>query len=335
MKIAVIGAGSWGTALALLLSDIGHDVRMWVYKEKGSDEILEKKENVVYLPKFPFPSNLTPSYSFEYVLDSAELVVTVVPTQVYRGILPEMLPFVKSNMVFVSASKGIENNTMERVSEILNEFLNPLGITKIGVISGPSFAKEVAKKFPTAVTVAFKDENVAKEVQEVFACNYFRTYSNTDLTGVEFCGALKNVIAIASGMVDGLGFAMNTRAALMTRGLVEITRMGLVLGGEPTTFPGLAGMGDLVLTCTGSLSRNLKVGRELGKGKTIEEITSSMNMVAEGVKTAISVNQLVKKMGIEMPISEKVYEIIYNGKNPKVGVKELMTRTLKSEKNIF
>jgi len=335
MKIAVIGAGSWGTALALLLADIGHDVRMWVFKEKGSDEILSKKENVLYLPEFPFPSNLNPMYSMEQVMDGAELIVTVVPTQVYRKILPEMLPFVKKDMVFVSASKGIENNTMERVSEILNEFLNPLGITKIGVISGPSFAKEVAKKYPTAVTVAFRDEAVAKEVQNIFACDYFRTYSNTDLTGVEFCGALKNVIAIASGMIDGLGFAMNTRAALMTRGLVEITRMGLVLGGEPETFPGLAGMGDLVLTCTGALSRNLKVGRELGKGHTIEEITSSMNMVAEGVKTAISVNQLVEKMGIEMPISQKVYEIIYKGKNPKVGVRELMTRTLKSEKEIF
>jgi len=335
MKIAVIGAGSWGTALALLLADIGHDVRMWVFKEKNSDEIFEKRENVIYLPDFPFPSNLTPSYSFEYVLDEAELVVTVVPTQVYRKVLPDMLPYIKKDMVFVSASKGIENNTLERVSEILTEFLSPIGVNKIGVISGPSFAREVAKKYPTAVTVAFKDETVAKEVQKIFACDYFRTYSNTDLTGVEFCGALKNVIAIASGMIDGLGFAMNTRAALMTRGLVEITRMGLVLGGEPETFPGLAGMGDLVLTCTGSLSRNLKVGRELGKGKSIEEITSSMNMVAEGVKTAISVKQLVSKMGIEMPISEKVYEIIYEGKNPKTGVKELMTRTLKSEKEIF
>lgn len=335
MNVAVIGAGSWGTALALLMADIGHDVRMWVFEEAGSDEILEKRENTIYLPGFPFPDNLTPSHDMAFCLDGAELVVTVVPTQVYRAVLPQLVPHVKPGMVFLSASKGIENNTLLRVTEILEEFLSPVGVTQIGVISGPSFAKEVARKYPTAVTVAFRDEDMAKEIQHALACPYFRLYRNTDLVGVEFCGALKNVIALASGMVDGLDYGMNTRAALITRGLVEITRMGLVLGGDPTTFPGLAGMGDLVLTCTGGLSRNLTVGRELGKGRNIDDIISSMKMVAEGVKTALSVKQLVDKTGIEMPISEKVYEIIYDGKSPKEGVVELMTRSLKSEKEIF
>ena len=335
MKIAVIGAGSWGTALALYLADIGHRVRLWVYREEGAEEIIEKRENVIYLPGFPFPENLTPSFDFEFCLDEAEIVLTVVPTQVYRNVIPQFLPYVKKDMVFLSASKGIENNTLKRVTEILHEFLDPKGVEHIGVISGPSFAKEVAKKYPTAVTVAFPDEDTAKEVQHAFASEYFRLYRNTDVAGIEVCGALKNVIALASGMVEGLGYGANTRAALITRGLVEITRIGLVLGGEPETFPGLAGMGDLVLTCTSTLSRNFSVGRELGKGKTIEEIMSHMRMVAEGVKTAISVKQLVEKTGVEMPISEKVYEIIYDKKDPKLGVTELMTRSLKSEKEIF
>ena len=335
MKIAVIGAGSWGTALALLMADVGHDVRLWVYREEGSREILDKRENVVYLPGFPFPENLRAAHEMESCMDGVELVVTVVPTQVYRNVLPELVRYVKPGMVFLSASKGIENNTLKRVTEILEEFLAPVGVDHVGVISGPSFAKEVAQRIPTAVTVAFRDEDVAREVQHAMACQYMRTYRNTDRVGVEFCGALKNVIALASGMIDGLEYGMNTRAALITRGLVEIMRMGMVLGAEPTTFSGLAGMGDLVLTCTGGLSRNLSVGRELGRGRTIEEITGSMKMVAEGVKTAISVKQLVGKTGIEMPISEKVHEIIYDGKDPATGVVELMTRSLKSEIDIF
>ena len=335
MKVAVIGAGSWGTALALLFADVGHEVRMWVFEEGGSEEILEKRENVVYLPEFPFPDNLQPSHDMAFCLDGAELVVTVVPTQVYRSVLPRMIPHVRPEMIFLSASKGIENNTLKRVSEILEEFLQPRGVSHIGVLSGPSFAKEVARKYPTAVTIAFEDESVARRIQHALACPYFRLYRNTDRVGVEFCAALKNVIALASGMIDGLEYGMNTRAALITRGLVEITRMGMVLGAEPVTFPGLAGMGDLVLTCTGGLSRNLTVGQELGRGRSIEEITGSMKMVAEGVKTAISVHQLVEKTGIEMPISEKVYEIIYKGKSAREGVVELMTRSLKSESEIF
>lgn len=335
MKVAVIGAGSWGTALALLFADVGHEVRMWVYEEEGSEEILGKRENVIYLPEFPFPDNLRPSHDMAFCLDGAELVVTVVPTQVYRSVLPQMIPHVRPDMIFLSASKGIENNTLKRVSEILEEFLQPRGVSHVGVLSGPSFAREVARRHPTAVTIAFEDEAVARRIQHALACPYFRLYRNTDRVGVEFCAALKNVIALASGMIDGLEYGMNTRAALITRGLVEITRMGMVLGAEPVTFPGLAGMGDLVLTCTGGLSRNLTVGRELGKGRSIEEITGSMKMVAEGVKTAISVHQLVEKTGIEMPISEKVYEIIYEGKSARKGVVELMTRSLKSESEIF
>ena len=335
MKVAVIGAGSWGTALALLLADVGHDVRMWVYREEGSQDILDNRENTIYLPGFPFPENLKPSHDMSACMSEAELVVTVVPTQVYRSLLPEMVTYAKPGMVFLSASKGIENNTLKRVTEILEEFLSPVGVDHVGVISGPSFAKEVAGRIPTAVTVAFRDEDIAREVQHAMACNYMRTYRNTDRVGVEFCSALKNVIALASGMIDGLSYGMNTRAALITRGLVEMMRMGMVLGAEPTTFSGLAGMGDLVLTCTGGLSRNLSVGRELGKGRSIQEIMGKMKMVAEGVKTAISVKQLVAKTGIEMPISEKVHEIIYEGKDPATGVLELMTRSLKSEIDIF
>jgi len=335
MKVAVIGAGSWGTALALLLADVGHDVRMWVYREEGSHDILDNRENTIYLPGFPFPENLKPSHDMAACMDEAELVVTVVPTQVYRSLLPEMVTYAKPGMVFLSASKGIENNTLKRVTEILEEFLSPVGVDHVGVISGPSFAKEVAGRIPTAVTVAFRDEDIAREVQHAMACNYMRTYRNTDRVGVEFCSALKNVIALASGMIDGLSYGMNTRAALITRGLVEMMRMGMVLGAEPTTFSGLTGMGDLVLTCTGGLSRNLSVGRELGKGRSIQEIMGKMKMVAEGVKTAISVKQLVAKTGIEMPISEKVHEIIYEGKDPATGVLELMTRSLKSEIDIF
>ncbi|MFC2173058.1 NAD(P)H-dependent glycerol-3-phosphate dehydrogenase [Acidobacteriota bacterium] len=329
--IAIIGAGSWGTALSMTAAWRNHEVSVWAREQEVLDAVRDRGENTLFLPGFAIPEGVCFSHDIAEVLAGAEVVLTVVPTQYCRDVFQAMRPHISEEMLFVSATKGIENKTLLRVSQILDAVLGPGLMARIAALSGPSFAREVAAGRPTAVTVASQDSETAVAVQEALSSDTFRIYTSTDITGVELGGALKNIIAIAAGIVEGLGLGSNTMAALVTRGLAEIERLGIAMGGQAATISGLSGMGDLVLTCTGMLSRNRSVGIEIGKGRTVKEITNGMRMVAEGISTTQGVMELSKKNGVEMPIAAKVNEILYNGKDPTIAVKELMGRALKAE----
>ena len=326
-KIAVIGAGSWGTTLACLLADNGHDVTLWVYEKDLAERMQGSRENDVFLPGYKFPDNLNISNDLEGMLKSAGYILSVVPSQHTRAVFKDMVNIIREDSVIISASKGIEIGTLLTVSEILNELTGK----KVTAISGPSFAKEVIEKKPTAVTIASEDKETGLALQKLFSNDYFRVYTNTDVMGAELGGALKNVMAIASGISDGLGLGSSSRAALITRGLAEMTRLGVVMGAREKTFGGLSGLGDLVLTCTGALSRNYTVGQRLGKGEKLKDIVSSMKMVAEGVATSGSAYELALKHNVEMPIVKQIYKVINEDKDPVDAVRELMTRSLKSE----
>lgn len=326
-KIAVIGAGSWGTALAYLLGEKGYGVSLWVYEEDLVKEILTKRVNSKYLPDAALPLNITPSSSMRDVLKDAEVVLSVVPTQHTRRVFKEAGSLIPKGVHIVTASKGIENGTLLTVTQIIEEMTG----RKASALSGPSFAKEVIKKLPTAVTLASESEETGLLLQKIFNTDHFRVYTNTDVLGVEIGGALKNVMAIASGISDGLGLGSSARAALITRGLEEIIRLGIVMGADEKTFRGLSGMGDLVLTCTGVLSRNYTVGVKLGKGEKLKDIVASMSMVAEGVATSESAYELSKKYKVEMPVVEQVYKTINGDTSPQDTVRELMARSLKAE----
>ena len=330
-KIAVIGAGSWGTTLANLLAGKGPHVDLWVREKEVFDQIKNERVNRVFLPGMELVPRLNPVRSYEEALNDKELVLLVVPSHVFREVLTNMKPYLKPGMSLMAATKGIENKTLMIMSQVAASVLSGDYMERFACLAGPSFAKEVYKKQPTAVTIACRDLGHAQRLQELFYTEYFRVYISEDLTGVQVAGALKNVIAIGAGAADGLQVGHNARAALITRGLAEITRLGVAMGANPLTFAGLAGMGDLVLTCTGDLSRNRTVGLKMGKGMSIEEITGSMNMVAEGIKTAKSAYELGEKMEVELPISNQVYHILYNGKDPQKAVRDLMTRELKVE----
>ncbi len=331
IKLGVIGAGSWGTALANLLAEKGYRVDLWAYEPEVKDQIQALRENSFFLPGIPLSENLFPSNDLGDVAADKDMILTVVPSHLVRETAKKMAGYVSDKSIVVSASKGIENITHLTMSQVLHETIPHIPETRLAVISGPSFAREVVKGVPTVVTVASKDPDVARFVQDVFAVPTFRVYTIDDVTGVELGGAVKNVIAIASGIVDGLGLGLNTRAALITRGLAEIRRLGMTLGADPHTFAGLAGMGDLILTCTGNLSRNYSVGKQIGEGKKLKDILKEMRMVAEGVKTAKSVFNLSRKLGVEMPISHEVYHVLYDEYSPSEAVYRLMTRTLKHE----
>jgi len=294
----------------------------------------ETRENNVYLPGFRLHDNLVPHAQLERVVRGHELIVMVVPSHVYRQTAVQMLPHLEQGTVIVSATKGIENGTLLMMSDIWEELQPSSSFVRVLSLSGPSFAKEVICQTPTAIVVAGEDLEVARRVQRTFSTNTFRVYTSFDRKGVELAGALKNVIAIAAGISDGLGFGHNTRAALITRGLAEMSRLGVKMGAHALTFSGLSGIGDLLLTCTGDLSRNRQVGLKLGQGRRIDEILGEMRMVAEGVKTAQSVHFLAERMGVEMPISEQVYQVIHAGKHPRTAVRELMERSLKQELEI-
>ena len=330
-KIGVIGAGSWGTTLADLLAKKGHDVTLWAYEPHLPAEMEETRVNSLFLPEIALNPNLRFTNSLAEAVSDKNLILIVSPSQVIRSVLTEALPNLEKNALLVSASKGVETGTLLLVSEIYEQVLPAERLRNFAVLSGPSFAREVALEMPTAIVAAAGDSGVAKRVQEVFSTGYFRIYTNDDVVGVELGGAIKNVIAIAAGISDGLGFGSNTRAALITRGLSEMSRLGRAMGAQAATFAGLAGMGDLVLTCTGDLSRNRTVGINLGKGRRLQEILAEMRMVAEGVKTSESAYQLTRKVGVPMPIIEAVYRILYEEKSPRSAVMELMTRDLKAE----
>ncbi len=331
LKIGVVGAGSWGTALANLLATKGFQIDLWVFEKEVKEQIESTRENKVFLPGFSLSPNLFPSNDLYRVVNGKDIVLIVVPSHVMRETTENLSDHLSDGTIIASASKGIENKTHLTMSCVLKEVLDKVPEESFAVLSGPSFAKEVAKQFPTVVTVASKDPDVAGLLQNVFVTPFFRVYTNEDIIGVELGGAIKNVIAIAAGIIDGLGLGLNTRAALITRGLTEIRRLGLKLGANPRTFAGIAGVGDLILTCTGTLSRNHTVGKKIGEGKTLDQILSEMRMVAEGVKTAKSVYNLSKKLDVEMPICHQVYHILYDNLSPKDAARRLMTRDLKHE----
>lgn len=325
--IAVIGAGSWGTTLASLLAKKGFDVILWARERETVEAIREKKENTVYLPGIRLPDNLYYTDNLFEAVKRARFIVNVVPTQFIRSVFSIIKSSLNNENTIVSASKGIEKKTLKTPSQILEEILGK----KVYVLSGPSFALEVAQEKPTAVTISGPEIKDRLLLQEVFSTSYFRVYEHDDPIGAEIGGAVKNVIAIASGICDALELGNNARAALITRGLHEIMRLGKRMGAKEITFSGLSGLGDLFLTCTSTLSRNYTVGLRLGRGETIEEISRSMRFVAEGVETSQSAMELSLKLGVEMPITEQVYQVIYQGKSPKEAAKDLMNRTLKPE----
>jgi len=329
MKIGVVGAGGWGTALADLLARSGHDVAIWCYEEEVARAIELKRENEAYLPGISLSDNIKSTTDIEEAVTGGEIVVSVSPSHAVRKVMGDASPFVSSDAVVLNASKGIENESLLTMSQVLAEVIED-GV-RIAALSGPSFALEVAKGHPTVVSAACKDEDVATLIQQTFSNKRFRVYAGEDVIGLEIGGSIKNVMAIAAGICDGLGFGTNTRAALITRGLAEMTRLAVKMGAHPLTMAGLGGLGDLVLTCTGDLSRNRQVGLKLGSGMKIDEILAEMRMVAEGVKTTRSAHDLAAREEIEMPIVDAVYHIIYENKSPKDVVFELMTRGLKRE----
>ncbi|MBI3399599.1 MAG: NAD(P)H-dependent glycerol-3-phosphate dehydrogenase [Deltaproteobacteria bacterium] len=330
-KICVLGAGSWGTTLANILAEKGFDISLWIREEELYQIVLKTRENAFFLPGVKLAQNITAVNSIEEAVKDRAVVVCVVPSHGVREIFQKAAPFLPKDAIVVSASKGLEQETLLTISQILKQTL-PKAIHKnISVLSGPTFAKEVSRKLPTAICVASNKKASAEKVQRMFNTNHFRVYTNKDMIGVELGGALKNVIAIAAGISDGLALGMNARAALITRGLAEISRLGVSMGGHAATFAGLSGLGDLVLTCTGELSRNRSVGMMIGKGQKLPDILSEMKMVAEGVKTAEAAYALAKKHGVEMPITEQVYRVLYENKSPKDAVMDLMTRRVKEE----
>jgi glycerol-3-phosphate dehydrogenase (NAD(P)+) len=330
-RIGVVGAGSWGTALASLLGMKGYHVELWAYEKEVKDAIADSHENTLFLPGVPLSENIVPSNDIAVVVSNKDLVLVVVPSHVMRETVSKFAGYLSDQTILVSASKGIENKTHLTMTGVLADVLPESFKNRLAVISGPSFGREVAKKVPTVVTAASTDPLVAKYVQDVLVTPFFRIYTHDDMMGVELGGAVKNVIAIASGIIDGLQLGLNTRAALITRGLTEMRRLGVRLGANPDTFSGLSGMGDLILTCTGSLSRNHTVGKLIGEGKKLNEILADMKMVAEGVKTAKSVRNLSIRVGVDMPISHAVYGVLYEDLSPKEAVYQLMTRDLKDE----
>ncbi len=329
-RAAVVGAGSWGTALALLLHGKGISTTLWSHDEAVPEAVRTTGENP-YLPGVPIPDGLGVTRDLSEAVGGAGLVVSVSPSQFVGEVMARAAPHLSPEALVVSASKGIEHGTLRRMDEVLAAALPSGVMERFAVLSGPSFAAEVARGMPTAVVVASARKEVRLQVQRLFATDRFRVYTSPDVVGVELGGAVKNVIALAAGVVAGLGFGHNTLTALMTRGLAEITRLGVAMGADPATFSGLAGMGDLVLTCTGDLSRNRTVGRRLGEGATLEEVLSEMRAVAEGVRTTAGVHALAHRHGVEMPIVHQVNEILEGRTTPQAAVQALMIREPKPE----
>jgi glycerol-3-phosphate dehydrogenase (NAD(P)+) len=328
MTLAIIGAGSWGTSLAIVLAPKFPRVRLWVREEDLAARMKATRDNDVYLAGFKLPENVEVVTDLGNAVDSASVVMGVMPSRHARGLYTEMLPYFKPSMTFVSATKGIENGTLLRMSQVIGQVTNS---SKIAVLSGPTFAREVARGEPAAVVVSSMDAQVATDVQSAFSGPTLRLYTNHDPIGVEVGAALKNVIAIGAGVCHGLGLGNNSQAALITRGLAEITRLAVAMGGQPKTLAGLAGLGDLVLTCSGELSRNRRVGLELASGRGIEEIVSSMPMIAEGVETCAAAVDLGARFGVDLPIIQQMHAVLHHGKNPREALRDLMERTLKGE----
>jgi glycerol-3-phosphate dehydrogenase (NAD(P)+) len=326
--VAVLGAGSWGTTLANLLATKGETVRLWAYEPEVVEAINQRHENTLFLPGIPLASSLRAYEDAREAVTGAPVIVSAAPSHAVRSVVAGLRDSVEPGVLVVSATKGIETDTLAPMSAVFEQCLPQ---TRFVVLSGPSFALEVCQGQPTLVVAAARQEATARDAQRIFATPRFRVYSHDDVVGVELAGALKNVIAIAAGILEGLGMGHNPRAALITRGLAEITRLGVALGASPLTFAGLAGMGDLILTATGDLSRNRALGIALAQGQTLEEYRAAHRSVAEGANTSKAGVALGQRMGVELPITEKVYEVLFSGKPARDGIAELMTRELKSE----
>ena len=329
--LAIIGAGGWGTALAVTQARANRQVRLWVYEDDLAASMARTRENALYLPGVVIPETVAIGHSMREAVAGCGVIIVAVPSHFYRSVAEQLLPLVSKETILVNATKGIENDTLKRMSEILEELAAPAFEAQIAVLSGPTFAPEVARGEPTALVIASPDETLRLRLQSELSTPRFRLYTNADRTGVELGGAVKNTVAIAAGVADGLGLGSNAMAALVTRGLAEITRLVVACGGHRETMSGLAGLGDLVLTAYGNLSRNRTVGVELGRGRRIDEITKGMRAVAEGVRTTKSTVQLAHRLGIEMPIAEKMYALLYEGLRPQEALSDLMERKLKEE----
>lgn len=329
MTLAILGGGSWGTALAVVLAPRFESLRLWVFEQDLAARMAASGENDIYLPGIRIPRNVHIVSDLGAVMDGAQILLCVVPSKHARRLYERIVPQLDSSVIFVSATKGLENERLLRMSEVLSEVAQHQ--TRIAVLSGPTFAKEVARGEPAAVVIASSDAEVATTVQAAFSGPTFRLYTNSDVVGVEVGGALKNVIAIAAGVVQGLGLGNNTQAALITRGLAEITRLAVAMGAQPLTLAGLAGLGDLVLTCSGELSRNRRVGIELARGRSLAEIVASTPMIAEGVETCRAAVALGARYGVGLPIIERMDAVLYHRESPRQAVRDLMERSLKGE----
>ena len=327
-KISIIGDGGWGTALALVLKGNGHAVTVWGPFADTLDTIREHSENVRFLPGVKLPPEIVWTTDRKAAVDAADIVVLAVPTKFFREVLESFSGLLPASCRVLSVAKGLDQKTHKRMTQVAEEII---GHDPVAVLSGPSHAEEVARKIPTAVVVASEHDEHSRELQNTFANNYFRVYTSNDVMGVEFGGALKNILAIAVGVSDGMGYGDNTRAALITRGLAEITRLGCALGATFSTFAGLSGIGDLVVTCTSRLSRNHTVGERLGKGEPIEAILRDMDQAVEGVWSCAAAHHLGREAGVEVPITDEVHEIVHNGKNPRDAVISLLERRVKPE----
>jgi len=332
-RIAIIGAGSWGTALAITASRVGHEVRLWSHNEVVVESINREHRNARYLTELQIPDRVRATDNIVTAVDRAELVILAAPSHATRALLEALAPALRPKMIIVSATKGIEIETGKRISEIVTEVVHADTSPRFVSLSGPSFAREVAERHPTAVVAASNDRDASRTVQAELSCDNLRIYTNDDVVGTELGGSVKNIMAIAAGMVAGLGYGSNSIAALITRGLAEMTRLALGEGAKLETMMGLAGLGDLVLTCTGRLSRNRFVGQELGKGRKLDDIAAGMTEIAEGVKTTLAVKRLAERVGVDMPITNEVHAVLYEGKLASDAATQLMTRPLREERN--
>ncbi len=332
MNIAVLGAGSWGTTLAVLLAKKGYQVRLWAHRPEFAAQLEAERENSRYLKGIHFPDNLHVVDHLRNLAAWSQMIVTAVPSQALRETLLGFSDLPLEGKILVNVAKGIEIGTGKRMSEVLLEVLPALHASQVAALYGPSHAEEVSKEQPTTVVASSQSLQTAEKVQEIFHTNTFRVYVNTDIIGVEIAGSVKNIIAIAAGISDGIGFGDNAKAAIITRGLAEISRLCLKLGGDPLTISGLSGIGDLVVTCLSRHSRNRYVGEEIGRGRSLDEVISQMNMVAEGVHTSKAVYELSRAVGVEMPITQAVYEMLFEGKPAEQAILDLMTRDPKQER---
>lgn len=329
-KVAVVGAGSWGTAFATITADKGVETVLWARRSELADDINARHMNPEYLAEFELPPSLSATHDVEKAVDGAEVVVMAVPSHAFREVFRQVAPLMGNRVPIVSLTKGIEGESLQRMTEVMTDEADIPG-ERLAVVSGPNLAREVMRRMPSASVVACADESTCAALQGLFMAPFFRVYTNPDVVGCELSGAMKNVIAISAGIADGMGFGDNSRASLITRGLAEVARLGVKLGADPLTFAGLAGMGDLVATCISPLSRNRRVGEELGRGRKLDDIVTETRMVAEGVKTSRAVLALGQREGVDLPLTEHVVKVLYEGVSPRDMVLSLMLRSAKPE----